>query len=103
MNHGLRHQNKRKKPTDKKFVKLLDKVCMVFAVLMPATTIPQIWQTFYYKDVSGVSLSMWVLYFLAVIPWFIYGIVHKARPILLLNFLWMIVQGVMVVGILMYR
>ena len=75
---------------------------MIFSVIMPATTIPQIYKIFYYKTATGISLSMWVLYCVAVIPWLLYGIVHKAKPIIVLNVLWLIAQVIIIIGVLMY-
>ncbi len=110
MRHGLHHQHQRKRihikhqkyPHPDTGIRLLDHVCMIFSVVMPATTIPQIYKTYVTQNAVGVSLWMWVLYCIAVVPWLIYGIVHKARPIILLNVLWLIVQAIMIAGVLMY-
>ncbi|MFO7802684.1 MAG: SemiSWEET family transporter [Desulfovermiculus sp.] len=110
MRHGVHHIHQRKRihskkeeyPHPDKKIKLLDRVCMVFSVVMPATTIPQIYKTYVFQDVTGVSLWMWILYCFAVVPWLIYGIVHKAKPIIVLNILWLIVQVIMIVGVLLY-
>lgn len=69
---------------------------------MPATAIPQIYKTYMYQDATGVSLWMWLLYCLAVIPWLAYGIVHNYKPIIILNIFWLIVQVIMIVGVLLY-
>lgn len=107
--HHHKHQRKRfhlqkqEYPHPNKKVHLLDKVCLVFSVLMPATTIPQIWRIFEYKEVEGLSLLMWALYTIGVIPFLIYGIVHKEKPLIILNVLWLIAQIIIIVGILIYR
>jgi uncharacterized protein with PQ loop repeat len=110
MRHGEQHQHIRKRihknhqeyPHPDKKIKRLDKICMAFSVIMPATTIPQIYKTYVYQDASGVSLWMWILYCFACIPWLIYGVVHKAIPIIVLNILWLIVQIIMIIGVILY-
>lgn len=93
---------KHKYPHPNKRIRFLDNVCLVFSVLMPATTIPQIWKIFRYQRVEGLSLEMWILYTIGVIPFLIYGIVHKEKPLIVLNVLWLIAQIIIIVGILMY-
>lgn len=84
------------------YIKVLDKTCIFFSVLMPATTIPQIYKIYSSQDVTGVSLSMWVLYSIGVIPFLLYGIVHKEKPLVILNILWLIAQVVIITGIVIY-
>ena len=102
LNFRFHHHKKRRKVPSERFVKNLDKVCLLFSVLMPATTIPQIIKIYSTQDVSGLSLSMWILYTIGVIPFLIYGIVHKEKPLILLNILWIIAQLIIIFGILIY-
>lgn len=93
-----------KKDQDKeKIIKTFDKVAMFFAIIMPATTIPQIYKTYSTHNVDGISLWMWVLYCIAVVPWLIYGILHHAKPIIVLNIFWLVAQIVMIISIILYR
>lgn len=110
-NQGIHHHihsrkrvnlKKQKYPHPNKYIHFLDNICLVFSVLMPATTIPQIWRIFKYHQVDGLSLSMWILYSVGVIPFLIYGIVHKEKPLIVLNILWLLAQIVIITGILMY-
>ena len=96
------HLKKQKYPHPNKYIHFLDDTCIVFSVLMPSTTIPQIWRIFAYQKVDGLSLLMWVLYCVGVIPFFIYGIVHREKPLIILNVLWLIAQVTIITGILMY-
>ena len=96
------HLKKQEYPNKNKYIRYLDNICLIFSVLMPATTIPQIWKIYYFKMVDGVSLLMWISYSIAVIPFLVYGIVHKEKPLIILNTLWLIAQITIIVGILMY-
>lgn len=46
---------------------------------------------------------MWFFYVIGVIPFLIYGITHKEKPLIILNVLWLIAQIIIITGILMYR
>lgn len=82
---------------------IIDRVCMIFSVLMPMTALPQIHLIYTSHNVSGVSLLMWIFDGLGVIPFLIFGIVHKERQLIILNGLWLTMQGIIIAGILMYR
>lgn len=97
------HQEKQQYPHPNKYIRLLDNTCLAFSVLMPATTIPQIWRIYKYQLVDGLSLMMWILYCIGVIPFLIYGIVHKEKPLIILNILWLLAQVIIIIGILLYR
>lgn len=101
--HGSIHIHKRKRGrVDGSSVLLLDRVCTVFAVFMPLTTLPQIYKIYHYQDASGLSLWTWVLYSIGVIPFLLYGIVHRVPHLIVLNALWIVAQIVLIVGINLY-
>jgi len=89
--------------TKKDEKRLINRVCAVFAVIMPLTTLPQIHLLYTTQDASGLSLLMWVLYCVGCIPFLLFGIIYKHRQLVILNVLWLIVQFVMIFGILKYR
>lgn len=90
-------------PSKNKFVSRLDNICLLFSVIMPLTAIPQIYKIFAEKTAAGLSLTSWTLYCVAVIPFMLYGIVHKEKPIIILNAMWLVVQIIIITGILIYR
>ncbi|MCP3685654.1 MAG: hypothetical protein GY861_23640 [bacterium] len=110
MRHGEHHIHKRERihklhqkyPHPDKKVRILDDVCMTVAVVMPFTTLPQIYRIWAFKSAADVSLLMWILYTVLCVPMLIYGIVHKVKPIVVLNFLWLIANSIIIAGILMY-
>ncbi len=83
-------------------VRIVDKTCMIFSVIMPLTTIPQIHLIYTEKHATGVSLLMWIFYCVGVIPFLFYGILHKERQLIILNTLWLIAQIIIIIGILKY-
>ena len=64
---------------------LIDWVGSVAASLTTASFIPQAWQTFHTRDVSGISLGMYSLFTVGVALWLIYGILLMAWPIIIAN------------------
>jgi uncharacterized protein with PQ loop repeat len=81
---------------------LIDQICLVFSVLMPLTTLPQVIQLYTSHDASGLSLLMWVLYSVGILPFLAFGYIHKIKQLVILNILWLIVNGLMIYGIVKY-
>lgn len=88
--------------TKKKEKLLINRICSVFAVFMPLTTLPQIIMLYTTQNASGLSLLMWVLYSIGVIPFLLFGIIYHHSQLVVLNTLWLLVQIIMIVGIVIY-
>ena len=56
------------------------------ATLTTAAFVPQAWLTFRTRDVSGISLSMYSVFTAGVALWLAYGWVLQAWPIVVANF-----------------
>jgi MtN3 and saliva related transmembrane protein len=64
---------------------LIDWIGSLAAFLTTASFIPQAWQTFRTRDVSGISLGMYSLFTVGVALWLVYGILLVAWPIIIAN------------------
>lgn len=82
--------------------KNIDNITTIVAILMPFTTIPQIYKIWILQNTSGVSIWTWILYFILCIPMIIYGVFYKMTPIIILNALWMLMNLIIIVGMLIY-
>jgi len=82
--------------------KFLDKLVLIIALIWPVFELPQLIKIFAEKTAAGVSLMTWSFFVIFSIPWLIYGIVHKEKPIIILYLLWIIIDSSIVVGILLY-
>jgi len=109
MQSGLHHFHKRKKICDKnaelgsnKWKDLMDKLIYVAAILGPLLTIPQIMKIWVDKNAGGVSMITWVAYLIGGIFWLIYGIMHKEKPIIIANILWILMEILVIIGIWIY-
>jgi uncharacterized protein with PQ loop repeat len=101
-NRKISNSSLRKYPSKNKYIKFLDKIILAIAVIGPALTIPQIFRIFYYQNATGVSIITWSLYVLFDIPWIVYGVIHKEKPIIIAYAFWVLTGLIVVLGILMY-
>lgn len=91
-----------KYPHPNKWVRLLDKLVLMCAVIGPLVDLPQLFKIYMDKSAKDVSLLTWFFFSLFAIPWLIYGIVHKEKPIIISYSLWILIDSVIVVGIIIY-
>lgn len=125
MASGLHHFHKRKrnkkvdkKLEDKEAVKIvkspfetpsrtklkgfMDTIIYIIAILGPLIAIPQVLKIWHVKDATGVSLITWIGYLAGGFFWLTYGILHKEKPIIITNALWIFVQIFIIIGIIRY-
>lgn len=74
----------------------------VVAIGGPLSVLPQIIQTFETRDVSGLSLSTWILWEVLTIVWLLYGFLHKEAPIIVSQSIYLIFNGIIIAAILFY-
>lgn len=55
------------------------------AVLTTLSFLPQVWHTWRTRDVSGISLGMYVVFATGVFLWLLYGLLANAWPIVVAN------------------
>nr|WP_198342541.1 SemiSWEET transporter [Polaribacter sp. SA4-12] len=58
---------------------------LVAAVLTTASFLPQVFKTYKTKDTSGLSLTMYIVFFIGVVLWSVYGIYINSLSIILAN------------------
>lgn len=100
--HG-QHQKLRKQHIHNSFgKKVVDRAVFAAGILGPIMTIPQLLLVYIKKNASSVSITTWTGYLLAAIIWFIYGVVHKEKPIILTYAIWILVDIAIVIGVILY-
>ena len=104
--HGMHYIVKRKRlepyPHHNKWVRIFDVFIVFVAVIGPLTALPQLYSIFAYESVQGVSLLTWFFSTIFPIPWLIYGIVHKEKPLIISSVLWIVVSFLIVIGVMMF-
>ena len=108
-NHPLYHLHRqsravkiRKPLFPAKWIRILDKIIMVVAVLGPVCTLPQVYKIWYLQNAGGISLIAFGSYLFLNFPMLIYGIAHRDRIIIQMYILWIIVNAAIVLGIILY-
>jgi uncharacterized protein with PQ loop repeat len=85
-----------------KVARFIDKMIYVVAIATPLMTIPQVWEVWVNKTVMGVSIATWIGYLLASVCWLVYGKLHRDKPIIYTQTLWIIFSAMVVVGLMVY-
>ena len=81
---------------------ILDGIVLVVGILGPLSALPQVLKILVLQNATGVSVISWGLGALFDIPWILYGIVHKERPIVIAYTLWFFMNIAVTIGALMY-
>lgn len=81
---------------------LIDKSIYVIGIVSVAANLPQLWDIWITKNTSGVSIISWTGFFIGSLFWFGYGVLHKEKPIMVINGFLILVQAGIVLGLLMY-
>jgi uncharacterized protein with PQ loop repeat len=82
---------------------VVEKSTIIAGVLGPVMTAPQIYKIYYFHSAAGVSTLSWLAFGILDIPFLVYGVVHKEKPILITYILWMIANFSVAVGAMVYR
>lgn len=96
------HQKHEPYPHPDKWKRFMDKAIYVVSIFGPIMTIPQVKIIWIDKNASSISVISWIAYLIAAIFWLIYGIMHREKPIIFLNIIWIFLQLSIIVGTLIY-
>jgi uncharacterized protein with PQ loop repeat len=96
----LHHYLFRKNQTE---LRVLDKIITGAAILQPLFTIPQVYKIWILKEASGISVFTWGSYFIFSLLWLAYGIIHKQKPIIYTYIFWIILNGLVALGAILYN
>lgn len=104
--HHHLHVRKRTKkepyPHPQTFKRTIDRLVLVFGVFAPLMTMPQVWRVWVDQQADGLHIATWSVYFLNAVLFTIYGIIHKETPIIIMQGLFVVMTGMVSVGILLY-
>ena len=80
---------------------IMDKLVYVTALFGVCANIPQLTKIWIDKTVTGVSIITWFGFLLGSLFWLCYGIIHREKPIIVTNGLYVGVQFFIVLGLLL--
>lgn len=107
----LHHLHKRKRasgralhpfPASSRMLRFLDKVVYAAGIIAIIMMLPQLKLIYVEKNAGGLAPITWIMLAVLNIPWIIYGVVHKERPIILVYILWLIVNTLVFIGSVIY-
>jgi uncharacterized protein with PQ loop repeat len=87
----------------KKKITIIDRCMMVASAIYPFTVMPQIVSIYTQHNVEGISLVSWLGFMSFGTIFLTYALVHRIKPLIVSQVLWMVVDISVVVGVLMYR
>ena len=79
------------------FLGYLAGICSAVAFL------PQTLKTIKYKDVRGLSLVSYVVYFVGILSWILYGFYLKSEQMVIFNLISLVFAGTIVYMIIRYK
>lgn len=101
--HAYRRElHKHKKKSSSHLITFIDKTVYIIGLLAVLANIPQLMSIWVTKNTDGVSLVSWIGFLLGSLFWFWYGLLHKEAPIVFMNGLLILVQGIIVLGLLVH-
>jgi len=84
----------------KKKLKTFDKFIIVASFVYPLTGLPQVYAVFN-GQTDGVSVIAWFGFLAFSALFFAYGFTRKITPMIVTNFLWVIVNSLVIIGTLL--
>ena len=107
---ALHHQHIRKRiyknheefPHPDKVKRFFDRLIYFAVFAMPIMNIPQLLEIWLNKSAKGVSLVSWIGFAFLSSIWFVYGLLHKEKPIIFMNGSLIFLQLAIVIGIVLY-
>ena len=101
-NIDIKHAQKKRYQLGDRLRNIFDSFIYVSIVFGVLANVPQIVKIYVGHNASGVSLASWIMFAMLSISWLIYGILHKEKPIIIMNLSLIITQIAIAVGIVVY-
>lgn len=89
-------------PAQSLSMRILDAAVYIVGILGPLATIPQVVKIYAAHDAAGVSFFSWAIYALFDIPWILYAVAHKEKPLIVCYSLWLFFNTLVAAGVILY-
>ncbi len=90
-------------PNPDRFTRLYDGFMYLIGIATPLSSLPQLYEIWVQHNAAGVSFFSWAFFTIASLFWIIYGVIHHEKPIIVSQVLWFVLEGLIAIGILIYR
>lgn len=94
---------KKAKQQTKDYRRTSELLAFYVGIIMPFSTLPQIYNIYSTQQVGGLSLVTWVMNLIGGSVIMTYGFIHRIKPVFYPQLLWIAVQIVTIIGILKFR
>ena len=81
-----------------RFNRFIDRSAFVVGIIAPLSTVPQIIQIYTTRSAEDLNLGTWGLFLAFTVFWLLYGIVNRARPLIITNSIWLVSYVVVIIG-----
>ena len=98
--HALLHYQRTKHSRKRQW---MDRLIYLVVFAGPLVSLDQVWTIWIDRNIDGVSLATWSTFWISSVFWLFYGIKHREKPVILSSSLWIIIQGIIVLGIVLLR
>ena len=78
-------------------VEKVDKTMMMIGFLGPLATFIQIFTIIVQRDAGGISLVSWLIYLFVNVAWFLYGFLHKSKPLIIVDAIGIITNIIIII------
>jgi uncharacterized protein with PQ loop repeat len=107
---GLIHQHLRKRfannfetyPHPDKFKRFVDRLIYVVSIVGPLFSLPQLIEIWGRHNAASISLFTWTSYCVLTTIWLTYGILHREKPIIYSQSMWLICNLAVTIGAAIY-
>ena len=86
----------------KKEQKQIDWLMLAAGIVGPLSALPQLVDIYRDKSAHDLSLISWSFFLVLCVIYFCYAIVHRIKPLIIAQFLWIAVYGLITLGIVIY-
>lgn len=86
----------------KKRLSLFDRLVIIVSIIYPLSAFPQALQVFA-GNTDGVSSLSWISFSACATLFLIYGVKHRVLPMVISNFLWVIMDSAVIIGLFVGR
>lgn len=103
---ALKHHQKRARalkglPLVENWVtRVIDVIIYPIGTISLLMTLPQAYEIWILGKTDGVSLLTWATWTFISVFWVLYGVVHKAKPLIFIHGGWFFMNGLVALGIL---
>jgi len=77
-------------------------VVYTFSFVTPLFELPQLWEIYAHRSAENVSLTTWAFFCVDNLAWMIYGFRKKEWPVFVSSAFYEVLEGLIVIGILLY-